>query len=352
MLANKEMNIDESSEMYDGIRGEPFYNILSKTLQKGKMVPEYIDLILDEEGMKTFNEAFTSASKNPHHNYECLEQLGDVMANAAIKWYMFRRFPMIRCPEGVETGARLLIKYGAKQSFYTIAERLGFWPFISATVEQRRRNMKQLLEDVFEAFLGAVAETIDKRTRNGVGYAIVYDIIETVFDDMEISLSESNLVDTKTLIKECMDAHRHLGEVTYICEKEVSALDKNMFTTIANVYQLRPEKKWAKFAYEKSCDELAREMSLAKTNLEDDSLELISMSRRHKVAQENALFEYRKHLIWLGEGKAAIKKDAEKRAAKQGLETLKRRGITKKPKTTFDNVAGQAKLNNSLKSKV
>ena len=37
------------------------------------------------------------------------------------------------------------------QSFYKIAENLGFWPYISASVEERSKRMRPLMEDVLEA---------------------------------------------------------------------------------------------------------------------------------------------------------------------------------------------------------
>ena len=334
-------------EMYVGDRGEAFRALLTSVLKKGKVVPEYINLILDEEGMKTFDEAFTSASFNPTFNYEMLEQLGDVMANCAIKWYMTRRFPVIRCPEGVGTGSLLLINYGSKQSFYGIAEGLGFWPFISASVDERRRGMKPLLEDVFEAFIGAVVETIDKRTRNGVGYSIVYDIIESVFDEKDISLTEDDLKDTKTWLKECLDTDKRHGAAEYLSErkevKNAANPGKPMYITIATVYQLRPEKTGAKFSYKGVCDRTTQAIERARGEMDSESAELAAFVKEQKDIQREALATYKKQLIWLGEGEAALKKDAEKKAAKVGIETLKRRGITKKVNGTFDSAAGQLK---------
>ncbi len=337
----------EAAELYQGIRGKDFRDLLAGVLKKGKMIPQYINLILDEEGMDTFEEAFTAASFNPNRNYEMLEQLGDVLANAAIKWYMTRRFPVIRCPEGVGIGSLLLINYGAKQSFYGIAENLGFWPYISASVDQRKRGMKPLLEDVFEAFIGAVAETIDKRTCNGVGFGIIYGIIESVFDDMDISLAEEDLKDAKTWLKECLDRDRSHGEATYLTEKEEIKNNSNpgqpMYINISTVYQLRPEKKAAKYAYDTIYHKAEKAMTDARKSMEEESTELASVISEQKRSQKAALLEYKKHLIWLGEGKAALKKDAEKKAAKQGVETLKRRGIVKKVNETFDGAAGQRK---------
>lgn len=370
MLKNQKSTIkmnktsEVTDEVYDGSRGEDFRHLIHSTLQKGKMIPKYIEMLMDERGMRTFDEAFTAASKSVCKNYEMLEQLGDVLANAAIKWYMTRRFPMIRCPEGVETGARLLIKYGAKQSFSTIAERLGFWPFISSSVDQRNRNKKKLLEDVFEAFLGAVAEITEERTRHGVGYGIVYDIIESVFDDMDISLREEDLVDSKSRLKETFDANRSQGEVIYLSDKQeiVSYDGKQTYITVSTAYQLRPENQSARHIFEELDSDCTRNIAKYKNSIAELSNdESVQETHDHIVTKEKlenkineqlqirqtAIENYKKKLIWLGEGKASIKKDAEKKAASQGLETMKKRGYSKKTKVAFKDAPGQQKKYNS-----
>ena len=92
-----------------------------------------------------------------------------------------------------------------KATFFDIADKLGFWDFITATEEERMKIRKDLLEDVFEAFIGATAYILDNNIRQGVGYAIVYDILASIFDGMEISLKYEDLYDAKTRLKELID---------------------------------------------------------------------------------------------------------------------------------------------------
>lgn len=370
---------DRSSEeevvLYHGDRGEAFVEMLTSVFRKGRVMPDTIATILDEEGLKTFDEAFTAKSYNTERNYEMLEQLGDVLANASIKWYMTRRFPEIRCPEGVETGSRLLINYGSKYTFHPIAEKLGFWPFISASAEQRQRNKKPLLEDVLEAFLGAVAEVVDKRTTNSVGYSIVYNILEAVYDDMEILLTEENLVDPKSRLKETFDANQNEGEVVYLSERKELPQDDNserpMYITIATAYQLKRQHEGLKLAHDKTEKDLERmrrihERAISSMNemlddgtneegedLTDEDMSEMRVLRDKHIAEldrlvqahAKALAAYKAKLIWLGEGRAALKKDAEKKAAAQGLVTAEKKGITKKAKEFFSNAANQKKVN-------
>ena len=91
-------------------------------------------------------------------------------------------------------------------------KNLNFWPFISAAIEgternqkYRNRNKKDLLEDVLEAFIGCTEYLLDEAFRPGVGYGIVYDILESIFNELPMSLEYEDLYDAKTRLKETTD---------------------------------------------------------------------------------------------------------------------------------------------------
>lgn len=194
-----------SLELYHGPRDQSFKEVIVSVLRKGNVKQKYIDMLTDDEGMRLYSQLFTHSSYDPVKNYEFYEHLGDSTANKCLVWYFSRRFPQIFCPEGVKISARLKINYGSKESFAPIAESLGFWPFISASVKARSEDKKPLLEDTFEAFIGGTEYLIDLRFRPGVGYSIVYDVIASVFDQKEISLNFEELKDAKTRVKEIFD---------------------------------------------------------------------------------------------------------------------------------------------------
>ena len=194
--------------IYHGDRGNKFKELLTSVLSRGGLKPSYLSSLLDENGLKVFSDVFTAASADTTHNYEYYEQLGDVTANKFIVWYAYRRFPQLKCPLGVKVVARLRINYGARASFSTIGDRLGFWDFISASEEARSRRKKDLLEDCLEAFCGATESILDEKYRQGVGNAIVYDILKSIFDEMPISLHYNHLYDAKTRLKELFDAYK------------------------------------------------------------------------------------------------------------------------------------------------
>ena len=123
-------------EIYIAPRDNTFISLIRSVITKGNLKQKYIEPLLNEENMEIFSQVFTHKSvytdTRPNYNYEVYEQLGDVSANKFIVWYMYKRFPQLNCLEGVKIVARLRINYGAKQSFYRIAENLGFW---SSSVE-------------------------------------------------------------------------------------------------------------------------------------------------------------------------------------------------------------------------
>ena len=146
---------EKGEKIYFGDRTDKFKRHIRSLLNRGIKKRKYLKLLTDEESMDKYSEAFTSDTVDPINNYQVYEQLGDVLGNKFITQYSYSRFPALMCPEGVKVVAMLKIKYGAKQSFYSIAERLNFWEYITATTEVRNRRMRPLLEDVFEAFPGS-----------------------------------------------------------------------------------------------------------------------------------------------------------------------------------------------------
>lgn len=264
---------NEEVVIYKGSRGKDFKDLIFNLLVTSKLKIHYINLLMNDENMKIYDKVFTSDSADSEDNYEVYEQFGDITANKFIVWYMHRRFPKLMCPQGVKVVARLRINYGAKQSFASIADGLGFWDFISASEEERSRNKKPLLEDVFEAFIGATEFIIDSNIKECVGYSVAYNILSSIFDKMDISLKYEDLYDAKTRLKELFDFYGAdvLGALKYETIKcEGEKINR------ANVYQI-----------------------------------------------------YKGRSYKLGEGIASLKGDSEQRAASFAIQNMKTRGYYK-----------------------
>lgn len=232
--------------IYNGKRGPEFVSLIRSILIKAKLRSNYLDLLLDDESIKLYEQAFTSDTANETENYEVFEQLGDVLIGSFIVWYSYRRFPRLMKPEGVKIVARLRINYGGEESLAEIADSLGFGPYITSAVDQRGQedrlddeNYMKLLEDVFEAFIGATAYIIDNKIRQGIGYAIVYDILSAIFDEIPISLKYSSLFDSVTRLKELYDFNKELG--TKVLYQEQYLPEKKLTEVL--VYQFDKGKK-------------------------------------------------------------------------------------------------------------
>jgi len=166
-------------------------------LRKGNLTEEEITFITNPDNMMVFQRAFQDPSFDSTFNYEDLEFLGDASLKAFIPWYFFQRFPQIACSKDVSVMSQLNNKYRSKDTFSQLGERLGLWPYIkySATSKVNRIN---LLEDVFEALVGALHKIVDDQHGFGVGFVVVSKVLKPIFDDLKIDLTYENLYDYKS----------------------------------------------------------------------------------------------------------------------------------------------------------
>lgn len=212
-----------------GIRGQPFKNFIKTLIDKGNINKEYSNILLSDENLKIYSNAFTSNTanldtylvqdENSTDNYEIFETLGDAVFKNFIPFYTYRRFPYLISSKDVKIIARVKINYGSKNSFYPIAEKLGFFPFITSSVYEHNTNKINLLEDTFEAFFGATTYILDNNFKNGVGYSVSYDILKGIFDDISISTEFEQLNDPISILKEFFDKNKDYGTIEYVCNK-------------------------------------------------------------------------------------------------------------------------------------
>jgi len=286
-------NNNDENEIHHGKRDESFSNMIRSILTKSGIQEKYMGKLLDDEALSLYDQGFTSGTANPDVNYEMYEQLGDVTTNKFIVWYMYNRFPVLKTPLGVKVVARLRINYGDRQTLSEIGDKLGFWNFITASVDERNHKKKDLLEDCVESFVGVTEFLLDTRFRNGVGYALVYDILTNIFNDIHISLKYEDLYDAKTRVKELFDFY-----------SRDTALDTGSL----------------KF----------RNATWVFIDTRDDKLSTSSMYFAPSKNQKNPI-DNRPRADWvhLGTGSAALKKDSQQAAAQQALVYLTRIGYTK-----------------------
>lgn len=196
-----------------------FTSMLRRVLSRS-LTHQYIDKLLDREGIAFYKQAFTHSSHNEAVNYEIMEFLGDATLNKAIVWYLFKRFPQLSTPYGVRVLSRLKIHMVSKRSFCMLAQKLGFNEHIIASDEVKATNMSKVSEDVLESFFGTTELLVDMKLGNGLGNVVCSDIIGSVLDTIDISLEYESLYDAKTRLKELFDSLRSdLTELKYVSQR-------------------------------------------------------------------------------------------------------------------------------------
>ena len=199
-----------------GIRGEEFRNFIFNLLSKGKLNEKYLSYLTDNEAMDLYAQAFTNPTANPLINYEMLEKLGDASCNKVIVWFIYNKFPKLSLkPQGVMLISRISHVLRSKETFANIGNTLGFEKFISSGMMmvkggevKRVMHVKRnsVVEDCFEAFIGATELLIDKRLKEGVGYCIVQNIITSLLNEFPFpSIRYEDLFDPITRLKELFD---------------------------------------------------------------------------------------------------------------------------------------------------
>ena len=187
-----------------------FQHFLIHMLRRSGIRDRYLRTLFSSshDCIGVYQMAFTHSSIHPLQNYEYFEILGDATCNKSIVWYIQERFPFLQNPEGVKVIARLRINLVSKKHFSSLADSLGFLPFISCEKEIMEQREKSILEDVFEAFFGATELLLDRIFGLGVGYFICYRLIKSILDEKEISLRYEDLFDPITRLKETFDYFR------------------------------------------------------------------------------------------------------------------------------------------------
>lgn len=264
--------------------GKSFKRLVLSVLFRSKIRQDAIKNVVNQV-IDNYITAFTHKTINEQVNYEYAELCGDVIVNASIVWYLGRRFPQIMRPEGVDITSRLKANLVSEDSLSAIAEKLGFWPYISASNEARYRFKKQLLCDVLESFIGTTVRAFDELIAEGVGYALCYEVIKSLFDEVPISLEYEDIVDSVSRLKETLEYMNSQYKVSF------ENAPQRYFGTAPD--------------YEVTRDA-------------EQGFHTVKVRIQNVYQNES-----------LGEGRAPLLKNARKYAARQALKKLKEIGFTK-----------------------
>lgn len=159
--------------------------------------PENIDQIrADPRLNKLYNHC-------PKVSNERLEFLGDSRIDDVVVEYLYERFPDQR--EDFLTKLKIRLVKTEMLSFF--AQKLGLDKFIlmssfqdSLERKTQGRNNPKILENCFEAFIGAIVEDFRLSGKRGLGYDLTYDfivcLIELYVDLQELIMNNDNFKDS------------------------------------------------------------------------------------------------------------------------------------------------------------
>lgn len=156
-------------------------------------------------------------------SYERLEFLGDSILEMIVSSYLFERYPDQN--EGFLSKLRTKIVNGKMLGF--LANKLGLnkYAIISKQVEESNgRNNYKIMEDIFEALLGALF--ID----NDNNYDIVYNFVIYILENY---LDFSDLITTKNNYKDLLIYYmqHHLQDVPKFLEIDITTKDSSKIFT-------------------------------------------------------------------------------------------------------------------------
>ena len=212
---------------------DEFEQYIQQLINSLNLDSKFVKVLTDSLSIKVYRKAFTHSSSNSRNNYEVFEQLGDITFNKFLVWYFHNRFSSFNSPFGVKIVARLRIKYGSKQILADLANRFQFWEHIRLGESISAGKKLSILEDTFEAFVGATEYLIDQRMYLGLGYICCYQLLKGIFDSIPIHLSYEQLFDAKTRLKELFDVHKEaLGTIVYEYSKSESSSIVHIYRVI------------------------------------------------------------------------------------------------------------------------
>jgi dsRNA-specific ribonuclease len=194
----------QASRTINGIRDQSFGQFINNILiTRCNLSAKNATIFSSPPYISVFEKAFTSPSVDDCNNYELLETKGDVGVNKAVVDYVTETYPQFDCPHAVRVFADIKSKFASKSVLSVYSSILGFEKYISMKELVRDNHLDSVLEDVFEAFVGALDHIV--RTHSGginVGYTVCYEFVKSLLSETEMSFKYTDLVDAKTRLKE------------------------------------------------------------------------------------------------------------------------------------------------------
>lgn len=217
------------------------YNKLNKLIEKDDII-KFLSIYENINNINIYRRAFVHKSyctrKNENFingNVNCpsdclplqedsnerLEFLGDAILNLVVGRYLFERYPTLN--EGFLTTTRTKLVNGEMLANLSRQLNLSEFILLSHQIESNKgRSNKNILEDTFEAFIGAIF--IDFEEKDGSGFKHsndwIVNVLEEYVDFTELMTQNTNYKDK--LVKYCQHNYQFIPKFFEIDVKEVN----------------------------------------------------------------------------------------------------------------------------------
>ncbi len=196
-----------------------FRIFIQSMLERAHINQKYRESFTDANGMQLFQKVITHPTHDPENNYQELEFIGDGIIKGILSQYILRRFPNLASGESKYskkgTGEGVLSKIRRfleqRKILSEFGLKLGFWDYVQADDNTLTKLRKGTLEDVFEAFIGALVEIVDQRIKRGLGYYYAYNFMEASLNEISIEIKKETLDDPITRLNELYKANELKG---------------------------------------------------------------------------------------------------------------------------------------------
>jgi len=228
--------MDEKEELgvYDGIRGQPFSELIKHILNDTLPEEEHkkISIVSKPKYIGFFNTAFNDVSYDSNNNNYAMSILGNQTFEKSLLWHFRNKFPMINGDilfkiknKLVET--RSVAKY--------IDEIYNVWDYISISNNQReyiknnpdKSHIKfDIIQKVFDAFCASIEIILDSIYPIGVGFAFVNKMIVYILNHMKISYKHEDIYDRVGILNDLKQTIKNTlhGEIIYEDQELISPL--------------------------------------------------------------------------------------------------------------------------------
>ena len=172
---------------------------------------------------KLFEEAFTHSSYVHEHpdckDYERIEFVGDAVLDFVVAIFIYKEYPSL--DQGIMTKLRASIVCGSSLAGY--AKKLHFGEALRLGKGEELcngRNSDKILEDVFEAFIGACYLDF--------GFDAVVSILQDIMMEDIKNMDLDSVTDYKSKLQEYVQTDRR-GNIEYQVVKETGTPQNKMF---------------------------------------------------------------------------------------------------------------------------